>query len=229
MPSHSQPRSSRDEILTLLRAGPHTAAELAEIIEISPQAIRDQLRTLEGKGWIEVQRLRRDTGGKPAREYGLTAEGEESFEKPYPEILRYLVGELQDRLGATQKREIFEAVGRHLGSDLSEDGLPDVARPDELGPGQLRRRLDTAAKALNAVGGAAEVAETERGLRIQSHGCPLSGIVRQDPEACLLAEALVRAISGMDVTETCDRDGRPRCRFEVEGDSVQDQDISPIA
>lgn len=225
MPSHSQPRSSRDEILSLLRAGPHTAAELADIIEISPQAVRDQLRTLEGKGWIEVQRLRRDTGGKPAREYVLTAAGEESFEKPYPEILRCLVGELQDRLGGRRKRRLFEAVGRRLGEELRENGVPDLAAPEELSPGQLRRRLEAAVEVLNAVGGAAEVAETDEGLRIRSHGCPLSGLVRQDPEACVVAEALVQTISGMDVTETCDRDGRPRCRFEVGKDSVPDQEL----
>lgn len=224
MPSHSRPRSSRDEILILLRAGPHTAAELAEIIEISPQAVRDQLRTLEGKGWIAVERLRRDTGGKPAREYVLTADGEESFEKPYPEILRYLLGELQDRLGGRQKRELFEAVGRRLGADLRENGVPDVGPPDEPGPGQLRKRLEAAVETLNALGGAAEVAETREGLRIQSHGCPLSELVRQDPEACLLAEALVQTVSGVDVTETCDRDGRPRCRFEVSTDSVRARD-----
>ena len=224
MPSRRQPRSSRDEILTLLRAGPHTAAELADIIEISPQAVRDQLRTLEGKGWIEVRRLRRDTGGKPAREYVLTAEGEESFEKPYPEILRYLVGELQERLGATRKRELFEAVGRRLGADLCESGVPDVAAPEELSTEQLRRRLEEAVEVLNAVGGAAEVVETEGGLRLESHGCPLSALVRQDPEACALAEALVQAVSGVNVTESCDRDGRPRCRFEVGVDSVHDQE-----
>lgn len=225
MPSQSQPRSSRDEILTLLRAGPHTAAELADIIEISPQAVRDQLRTLEGRGWIEVQRLRRDTGGKPAREYVLTADGEESFEKPYPEILRHLVGELQDRIGGRKKRKLFEAVGRRLGADLCENGVPDLAAPEDLSPEQLRRRLEAAVRILNAVGGAAEVDETEEGLRIQSHGCPLSGLVRQDPEACVLAEALVQTVAGIDVTETCDRDGRPRCRFEVGKDSVQHQEI----
>lgn len=225
MPSRDRPRSSRDDILILLRAGPHTAAELADIIEITPQAVRDQLRTLEGKGWIEVRRLRRDTGGKPAREYVLTADGEESFEKPYSEILRCLVAELQDRLGGRKKRELFEAVGRRLGADLCENGLPELTAPEELSPERLRRRLEAAAEVLNALGGAAEVAETEEGLRIQSHGCPLSGLVRQDPAACVLAEALVRTVSGMDVVETCDRDGRPRCRFEVGKIPVHDRQI----
>lgn len=208
-------QSSRNQILSLLRANAHTVGDLAETIDISPQAVRDQIRVLEGRGWIEVGSLRRDTGGKPAREYVLTAAGEESFEKPYPELLRYLVGELHEQLGGERKRELFEAVGRRIGIDLLDEQLPGVTSPDELSRTQLRTRLETAAEALNALGGAAAVEETEDGLRIQSHGCPLSGLVRYDQEACHLAEALVEAIIGLEVRESCDRNGRPRCRFDA--------------
>lgn len=219
MPRSPDAGSSRRQILGLLRAESRTAGELAEAIDISPQAVRDQLRTLEGRGWIEVGRLRRDTGGKPAREYVLTAAGEESFEKPYPEVLRHLIGELQDRLGGGPKRELLAAVGRRIGAEVSEAKVPGATPPDEPGPGGLRERLAAAVEVLNGLGGAAAVEETEEGLRIQSHGCPLSGIVRQDPEACLLAEALVETIAGVEVRETCDRSGRPRCRFELAGEA----------
>lgn len=208
-------QSSRNQILDLLRANAHTVGELAGAIDVSPQAVRDQIRTLEGRGWIEVGSLRRDTGGKPAREYVLTAAGEESFEKPYPELLRYLVGELHEQLGSDRKRELFEAVGRRIGADLADEQLPDVTGPAELSRAQLRTRLETAADVLNALGGAAAVEETQDGLRIRSHGCPLSGLVRYDPKACHLAEALVEAITGLEVRESCDRDGRPRCRFDA--------------
>lgn len=213
-PRSTDPRPSRDQILALLRAEPLTASELAEAIDISPQAVRDQLRALEGKGWIEVGSLRRDTGGKPAREYTLTAAGEESFEKPYPVLFRYLVMELQDRLGGRGKRELLEAVGRRIGADLREDGRPESVASEELSPDRLRDRLEAAVDALNALGGAAEVETGENGLYVRSDGCPLSGLVRQDPEACLLAEALVELVSGVEVREVCDRSIRPRCRFE---------------
>lgn len=212
-------RPSRQEILSLLRSGPRTAGELAEAIDISPQAVRDQLRTLEGKGWIEVARLRRDTGGKPAREYVLTAAGEESFEKPYGELLRYLVGELDERLGGRRKRELFSAVGRRIGTELASQGSPVAAEPDEPGREQLRERLEAAVRVLNALGGAARIEDTGHGLQIRSDGCPLSGLVAADPEACLLAEALVETVAGVDVHETCDRSPRARCRFHAdEGD-----------
>lgn len=214
MPRSSDPRSSRDQILSLLRAEARTAGELAEAIAISPQAVRDQLRTLEGRGWIEVGSLRRDTGGKPAREYVLTAAGEESFDKPYGEVLRYLVTVLGDRLGGSRKRELLEAVGRRIGVDLSEDGAPPPAAPGELAPEHLRERLEGAVDVLNALGGAARVDAGENGPVVRSDGCPVSGLVRRDPDACRLAEALVEAVSGVEVHESCDRSVRPRCSFE---------------
>lgn len=219
MTSSPTARSSREEILRLLRASPHTANELADAIDITPQAVRDQLRTLEEKGWIAVGRLQRDTGGKPAREYVLTAEGEESFEKPYPALLGYLVAELDDQLDGVRKRELLRAVGRRMGTDLLEKGASERVRPADLTRDALRRRLTAAVEVLNALGGAAAVEESEEGLSVQSDGCPLSGLVRQDPDSCLLAEALVETIAGVPVRETCARGDRPRCRFAVNGSS----------
>lgn len=215
MTETSAARSSRDLILRLLRSAPHTANELADSMDISPQAVRDQLRTLEEKGWIAVGRLQRDTGGKPAREYALTVEGEESFEKPYLELLAYLVEELGERLGVGAKRELFEAVGRRIGADLAESEPRAAEAPEASSPRALRARLAAAVEVLNALGGAAEVVETGKGLRIRSDGCPLSGLVLQDPDACHVARALVETLAGVPVRETCDRSERPRCRFAV--------------
>jgi hypothetical protein len=41
--------------------------------------------------------------------------------------------------------------------------------------------------------------------------------VRGHPEVCLLAESLVEELTGVPVRERCDRDGAPRCRFEIAG------------
>ncbi len=92
--------------------------------------------------------------------------------------------------------------------------MPEIVAPEDLTSDRLRERLEAAVGVLNALGGAAEVETGENGPFIRSDGCPLSGLVRQDPEACLLAEALVATVSGVEVHEVCDRSGRPRCRFE---------------
>lgn len=215
MPDSRRFRSTREAILALLRAGPRTAGDLAGAVGVSPQAVRDHLRTLEARGWIEPGTLRRDTGGKPAREYVLSTEGEKAFEKSHADVLRYLVRELGARLGDRRKRELLDAVGRRIGADRAVGGERAVAAPGELGADELPRRLERAARVLNEIGGAATVEETEGGPRIRSAGCPLSSLVRDDPDVCLLAAALVETIAGVEVHDTCDRSDRPRCRFEL--------------
>ena len=215
MTSTRQPRSSRDEVLVLLRRGPRTAAELSEAIEISPQAVRDQLRALEAEGFVAVGGLRRDTGGKPAREYRLTAAGEETFGKSYAALLRHLVGELHERLSPAAERALLEATARRAAVEAAGPELPEPASAAALSERELRRRLEAAVEVLDALGGAARVERHEGGWRIASDGCPLSAVVREHPNACGLAEALVRVLSGLEVRETCDRADRPRCGFEV--------------
>ena len=46
---------------------------------------------------------------------------------------------------------------------------------------------------------------------------PLSAVTAGRPEVCALAQALVEEITGRPVTECCDREGRPRCAFQVAG------------
>lgn len=214
-----EPHSSRDRILHLLRRGPRTARELSERIDISPQAVRDQLRGLEREGLAEVARLRRDTGGKPAREFALTVEGEEAFGKSYALLLRNLLGELHRGLDATAERALLGAAARRTAEEAAGPALPDPVSPEEIDREELEARLEAAAGALNALGGAATVAAGPGGEPvIRSDGCPLSAVVRDEPEACRLAELLVTALAGVEVVEACDRSGRPRCRFEVEGD-----------
>lgn len=213
-----EPHSSRDRILSFLRRGPRTARELSERIGISPQAVRDQLRSLEREGLAEVARLRRDTGGKPAREFALTVEGEEAFGKSYALLLRNLLGELHRGFDATAERDLLEAAARRTAEEAAGPKLPDPVAPEEVDREELRARLGAAADALNALGGAATVAAGSAGEpEIRSDGCPLSAVVRDEPEACRLAELLVTALAGVEVVEACDRSGRPRCRFEVSG------------
>jgi len=54
---------------------------------------------------------------------------------------------------------------------------------------------------------------------ICSESCPLATAVSEHPEVCRLAETLLSEIIGLEVREHCDREGLPRCRFEVTGNA----------
>jgi predicted ArsR family transcriptional regulator len=68
---------------------------------------------------------------------------------------------------------------------------------------------------LEALGGAARVEKEDEKVLIRSESCPLALAVAEHPEVCRLAETLLPEIIGLEVRERCDRDGSPRCRFEI--------------
>jgi predicted ArsR family transcriptional regulator len=76
-------------------------------------------------------------------------------------------------------------------------------------------RLGLGLAALEAIGGAARVEKAEGNCVIRSESCPLAAAVTEHPEVCRLAETLLSEIIGTEVQERCDREGSPRCRFEI--------------
>jgi predicted ArsR family transcriptional regulator len=54
-------------------------------------------------------------------------------------------------------------------------------------------------------------------LFIRSGSCPLATAVAEHPEVCQLTEALLTEIIGTKVRERCDREGSPRCAFQIIG------------
>jgi predicted ArsR family transcriptional regulator len=71
-------------------------------------------------------------------------------------------------------------------------------------------------KVLEGIGGAAGAEREGDRIVIRSGACPLAEAVSVHPEVCRLAESLVSEIVKAPVTERCEREGAPRCRFEIE-------------
>jgi predicted ArsR family transcriptional regulator len=153
---------------------------------------------------VEHVGTQRDTGGKPARVYSLTAEGEELFPKAYAIVLGGLVDEIAREDGQDRAVELLRSVGRQVGAGVGATEEGEV-------------RVAAAAAALRALGGDVEVQPNEGGWLLQGYACPLSAVAAKHPEVCQLARALVEEITGSPVAECCERSGRPRCRFQVQG------------
>lgn len=92
-------------------------------------------------------------------------------------------------------------------------GQDVVVGPDD---GREAHRQPAAA-ALRSLGADLDVERTEQGWRLQGYACPLSAVSAKHAEVCSLAKALIEEITGQPVTEACDRSGRPRCAFRVNG------------
>jgi predicted ArsR family transcriptional regulator len=197
--------STRGRIVTLLRRAGRTVEELARELGLTNNGVRAHLATLERDGMVRQRGTtkRESGGGKPAYVYQLTPEAQESFPKAYEPVLDQLLGVLAERVGAEKSEALLRAAGARMADEIDapSDGV--------------RGRLEMAVSVLNELGGLAEIEEREGSYQVRSYGCPLASVVSEHPEACGLVEALIAGLVGASVREHCDRDGNPRCRFEV--------------
>lgn len=193
---------TRAALLRLLRRPPQTITGLSRELGLTDNAVRLHLAALGRDGLVQQVGTERDTGGKPARTYALTREGEELFPKAYATALAGLVEVIAAYHGRDHAIELLRAVGRRLAPEGSEV------------PGEADR-VEAAAGALRSLGGDVDVQPTPDGWRLQGYGCPLSAVTAERDEVCGLAAALVEQVTGLTVRESCDRAGRPRCGFVV--------------
>ena len=194
---------TRIQLLRLVRRAALSIGELAQALGISENAVRTHVAAAERDGFVRQVGVQRSTGGKPARLYELTPGAEELFPKAYSLVFGELVRTLRDEEGDQAAVERLRTVGHRLGSRARE-------RSDDSGA-----RVAAAAALLESIGGSVDVTEEPHGWTISASGCPLSGLVAQDPDVCALAESLVEEVTGQRVVESCHKSDRPRCAFQI--------------
>jgi len=186
----------------LLRRESRTVDELAQILNLTDNAVRAHLATLERDGFVRQSGERRG-GGKPAFMYELSAGAEQLFPKAYGPVLRELLEVLSDEMPMSEVEALMRRTGIHL------------ATQQHVPTGDLEWRLNFAVNVLNELGGLAELEEENGSLIIQGYSCPFAVVVPGHPEVCQLAETLISELVGQPVKECCDRNAHARCRFSL--------------
>ena len=201
--------TTRGKVVSLLRHGGRTVEELAAELELTDNAIRLHLGTLERDGIVRAQGTRHDgTVGKPATVYEISPEAEPVFSRAYAPFLATLLQSLAGRLSGEAIDEVMREVGHRLAADSEK------ARRSKLDD-----RVNAAAQVLNDLGGLTSVVREGPTLTIQGHGCPLSVVVAEQPEVCAAVRTMLSDVTGEQVEERCDRRDRPSCCFRIKSDS----------
>jgi predicted ArsR family transcriptional regulator len=196
--------STRGKILALLRAQSRTVNELAAALELTENAVRSHLTSLERDGLIQQLGKRRGFR-KPHVLYSLTPEAEYLFPTAYGSLLRHALTVFGRQLSPQELRASLREVGR----TAADEHLDHVK-------GQTRnQRIEFALSLLKNLGGDVTVQEGEGKRFIQGNGCAFSAVTVHHPEACLIAEALLSEIIGTPVKERCQHGEAPRCCFEI--------------
>ena len=197
-------KSTRGKILELLRARECTVNELAEELQLTDNAVRAHLASLE-RDRLVAQSGMKPGIRKPHTTYALGPEAEHLFPKAYGRLVSLLMSIFSRQVKPRNLRAGMRAAGRKVAQEHLR-GLQGKTR---------KQRIDAALGILKELGGAATFREEDGKNFIYDNGCPIAAATANHPEACLLAESLLTAIIGSPVKEHCVRGPTPCCRFEV--------------
>ena len=119
--------STRGQIVTMLRASPCTVEELARNLDLTDNAIRAHLLTLERDGIVRQSGVRRGPR-KPHFTYTLTPQADSLFPKAYDALLNQLIFVLKNRLNPAEIEEVLREVGRAIASGAPREWPEPVPR-----------------------------------------------------------------------------------------------------
>ena len=85
------------------KLGPVSMGELARATFIAPSTTTRTVKTLEGRGLVKRQR---SINSERVVTVSLTKEGEQVFARSYPQILRAVEANLEQRLSASDRRAL---------------------------------------------------------------------------------------------------------------------------
>ncbi len=201
-------QTTRGKIVAeLRRRGSASAAELAALFGLSPNAVRQQLVVLERDGLVEEASVRRGPT-KPTLEFSLTAAADKLFPQNYDKMLSAVLREVKSKYGEGAIEEIFDAIARRAVGKAKERVTADA--PEE--------RVAQLTEVLRDGGVVAEYSLIDGGFMLQEHSCPYSGVVKEHPEMCsVIHHVLDETIGGEHRQVESLASGGKSCTFELKG------------
>jgi predicted ArsR family transcriptional regulator len=180
----------------ILEHGPSTAATLAELLDLTPAAIRRHLDHLLAGGAVVAQepRTKERRRGRPAKVFALTESGRDSFDQQYDhlavEALRFLAETAGDDAVTEFARRRVAFVERDYGQVLAED--------PELSPAQALARVFTAQGYAASVRQLPMAGQTVGEQLCQQH-CPVSHVAHEFPQLCEAETEAIGRVLGTHV------------------------------
>jgi predicted ArsR family transcriptional regulator len=215
----------QQQILTFIKQqGETTNAALAERLNVSYEAVRQQLRQLEAAQLV-VSRQKRAAGqrvGRPTQVYTLSAAGDHLFPKAYDELALQMIDTLATALGPEALRQVL--------TTFTDENVRQWA--PHLQDKSLLKRLE-ALKGIYLENDAyMEVDRDEASgeLRLVERNCPFLNVASRRPALCSVTVSTMSRLLGYTVTrEKRFQNGDGRCVFRVHLDQPINSDAFRFA
>jgi len=203
------PDSRRAILLALKRQGPSTIAQLAYQLQLTGEAVRQQLLQLQREGWIESRVARGDERGRtgrPATRYNLTAAGDHLFPKSYDLLNVAVIDAVAEELGPDAAVRVLKRVcdDRVAMEEKTLQGAPLEAKVEAL-------------KGLYASADPYMTSEkVDDGFLLVERNCPFFNTAMRRPALCSVSiNALTRLLGVRVERDETFQSGAGRCVFHV--------------
>ena len=201
----------QQKIMALLKQhGELTMAEIADYLNVSYEAVRQQVNTLVASKLVERSERPNPSGtGRPLRYYSLTPGGDHLFPKNYDELAVELIDAIGGTLGTDGLRRVLGALTdeqvarwepRLAGKDLAErlHALRDIYIEHDPFTGVSQENGD---------------------LALIERNCPFLNVASKRPALCSVTVRVLSRLLGYQVTRTERfQNGDGRCVFHVHMD-----------
>ncbi len=176
MTTTTETSSTKQDILNhLLKQGQASAQQLAEALEISPQATRRHLKELESSQLVEHHTTQ--TGmGRPQHFYQLSRQGRDRFPNRHAEFAVSFLNTLVETVGEEQVSEVLRKQWEVKASNYRQ----------QVGKGSLPQRLNNLVKIRQEEGYMAElhqIPEEEKFILVE-HNCAIADVAESYPTVC---------------------------------------------
>lgn len=209
----------RRAILAIVkRRGSAAIGELAQELQVSYEASRQQVSQLHREGWL-AKRIQREPGrsrvGRPEARFHLTEAGDHLFPKHYDELAVALIDSLSARFGT----EGVLTVLTELADSRVREWAPRLEGLD------LRQRLEALQGIYLEDDPFVSVERADDGgLRLVERNCPFLNVARERPALCsLTVSVLTRLLGYRVVREKRFQAGDGCCSFRV----LEDRPVDP--
>jgi len=209
-------------LLALKRQGPSTIAQLAEQLQLTGEAVRQQLLQLQREGWIEAKVTRsseRGRTGRPATSYSLTEAGDHLFPKHYDALSVSMMDAIAEVLGPEGLKRVLEKITNDKAALIESNlaALPLAARVTALKDWYLKDDPHMA------------VEQVEGGYRLIERNCPYINTAMNRPSLCSISvNALTKVLGFRVAREEKFQNGDGRCVFRVYANEPVDAATTPF-
>jgi len=192
-PSGGDGRTRHSVARLLLEQGPVTAAAVAEVVGLSPTAVRRHIDALVADGEAtsrEAPRRGQRGRGRPAKLFLLTESGRARFGHAYDDLAVAALRFLAEQGGEKAVRAFAE---RRVSALVDSHRAAIVAQPTPAD------RATALATALSREGYAASTRHVGAGEQLCQHHCPVAHVAAEFPQLCETETAAFAELLGTHV------------------------------